>query len=509
MSESLHFDYLIILLTCALTAAIVLVMIARSRHMSPNLARIDGSRDPRAAVFLFRDGVLVQANSAALQYCADGPLSAFDWPKLSEHVATRFPEFPSAQGSFLHRDFAVLHSSVPQDSSVITIDQWGGMARVTLIESDVSAHQTKGVASRAALEAPIPIWKTDSDDRLIWTNAAYDALANSLDHVQPLQITPLFDTGLLAPNDSQFRASATSLTQKEAQWFDIRVVRSPHSTTYYATDANAIVSAEIAQRNFVQTLAKTFAQLSIGLAIFDRDQRLALFNPALIELTGLPADFLSAQPGLSAFFDKLRDNRMMPEPKSYASWRDLINDLVLAATDGRYAETWTLPSGLTYRVSGRPHPDGAVAFLFEDISAEISLTRRFRAEIEQGHTVLDQINTGLALFSATGELLLCNRFYRDLWNTDPDSAFAEYTLHDALQVWQNDTRPSDVWQNFRDSPNNDNPRTAWAEIVLMHSGQPLNVTVTPVAGGTMLIQFELTPVPTLTPAVKPTKSLPA
>jgi hypothetical protein len=87
-----------------------------------------------------------------------------------------------------------------------------------------------------------------------------------------------------------------------------------------------------------------------------------LFNPALIDLTALPADFLSARPNLLSFFDRLRDHRMMPEPKNYGSWRHQMADLVAAAADGRYQETWSLPSGAVYSVSGQPHPDGAVAF---------------------------------------------------------------------------------------------------------------------------------------------------
>ena len=123
----------------------------------------------------------------------------------------------------------------------------------------------------------------------------------------------------------------------------------------YAEDVNAVVNTEIAQRNFVKTLAKTFAQLSIGLAIFDRDRQLALFNPALIDLTALLADFLSARPNVLSFFDRLRDNQMMPEPKNYNSWRHQMADRIEAAADGRYQETRLLPSGSIYRVSGRPH----------------------------------------------------------------------------------------------------------------------------------------------------------
>ncbi|MEK9704965.1 MAG: diguanylate cyclase, partial [Paracoccaceae bacterium] len=56
--------------------------------------------------------------------------------------------------------------------------------------------------------------------------------------------------------------------------------------------------------------------------------------------------------------------------------------MVAVATEGTYTEIWNLPSGATFRISGRPHPDGALAFLFEDITAEVSMSRRFTAEFE-------------------------------------------------------------------------------------------------------------------------------
>ena len=39
-------------------------------------------------------------------------------------------------------------------------------------------------------------------------------------------------------------------------------------------NADTVVNAEIGQRNFVQILTNTFAHLSIGLAIFNRDQQI-------------------------------------------------------------------------------------------------------------------------------------------------------------------------------------------------------------------------------------------
>jgi hypothetical protein len=57
---------------------------------------------------------------------------------------------------------------------------------------------------------------------------------------------------------------------KPPHWFDINKFSLPESSVQYALDVTEIVHAQQAQENFVQTLTKTFATLSIGLAIFDR-----------------------------------------------------------------------------------------------------------------------------------------------------------------------------------------------------------------------------------------------
>jgi len=62
-------------------------------------------------------------------------------------------------------------------------------------------------------------------------------------------------------------------------------------------------------------------------------------------------------------------------------WREKLAILVTAATERTYTEIWNLPSGATFRISGRPHPDGALAFLFEDMTAEISMSRQFCCRI--------------------------------------------------------------------------------------------------------------------------------
>jgi len=341
---------------------------------------------------------------------------------------------------------------------------------------------------RAFDTSPFPCWQTEASGQVIWANPAYDVLCRA---TAQSPHADLF-TDLSAPTAEEARSRRVSLKNKAdgtTHWFDVTQQRVGTVTVHHAVDIAPVIQAEIAQRNFVQTLAKTFAQLSIGLAIFDRAGQLALFNPALVDLTKLPAEFLSTRPDLAAFFDRLRETRMMPEPKSYTSWRTQIASVIAAATDGRYQETWTLETGQTYRVSGRPHPDKAIAFLIEDISAEILLTRNFRSELEMGQSLLDSMEDPIAVFSGTGVLTFSNQAYRDLFGVEPDSSFADVTIIDSIRDWQRIYRPDPAFSDIRDFVKDPGDRVAWDCALHTAHGRPWTCFVQPIARGATAVRM--------------------
>jgi len=260
----------------------------------------------------------------------------------------------------------------------------------------------------------------------------------------------------------------------------------------YTVDANAAVNAEIAQRDFVRTLAKTFTQISNGLAIFDRDRQLAPFNPALLDPTALPAVSLSARPNVLSFFDRPRDNRTMPESKNYNSWRHRMADLVQAAADGRYQETRSLPSGSIHRVGGRSHLDGAIAFLFEDIAAEVTLARQFRSDLELSQSMFDQVDDAITVFPPKGVPSFSNAAYRKPRSVDPESSFADATIVDATRDWQAKCRPSPIWGEGRDFVLGGENRAEWTNTVTPVTakyGLSPTCTVNPVHSGATTIRF--------------------
>ncbi len=343
--------------------------------------------------------------------------------------------------------------------------------------------------------APTMMWRFDENGQLAWANDAYLNLADacaSQEHSTPcLASTPLFSDCDLDPTPASTpkRCSIQTNDDDAPRWFDIATTRTAAGAFHYASDANAAVRAELAQRKFMQTLSQTFAQLSIGLAIFDRKRQLATFNPALLDMTDLNFEFLSGRPTLDSILDRLRDSRMLPEPKNYASWREQFSAMEQAAKNGTYSENWNLPDGQTFRVTGRPHPDGAFALLFEDISAEVSLTRRFRSEIETSQAVLDHLNDAVAVFSNSGNLVLANTAYCELWGTDLTNGLMQYDLRVELRKWQDRCTPTRIWTNLREFSSQIGLRKTWSDTAIMDDGRQITCKADPIAGGMTLMRF--------------------
>ncbi|MGJ5617732.1 PAS-domain containing protein [Sulfitobacter sp. MF3-043] len=443
---------------------------------------------------LFDGGVLHHGTNAALTALALQP-GTHGWNDLRDTLVPRFPGFSDLPGTGTHGNVTI-HASDNRRPDRLEVSWRGAFCWVTLAQGkprNASANNKSDTQElinlrRASASLPNPVWQEDPSGKVFWCNPAYAALFQ-LAHGGPVDPDiRLFSEG---DQDAPKRVSLRTESTKQPDWYELSVICVDDVTVFHATCINAVVSAENAQRNFVQTLAKTFAHLSIGLAIFDRNGQLALFNPALVDLTGLPAHFLSARPTMLSFFDRLRENRRMPEPKNYLNWRQEIADVIAAASDGRYQETWSLETGQTYSVKGRPHPDGATAFLIEDISAEVTLTRNFRAELELGQSLLDTLDDGLVVFSASGILTFSNAAYNTLWQQKPDVAFADVTILDCISVWQAGSEKNPLWHKVEDYIGAFGEREEWNMPVILNDGGLVTCQLAPISSGATLLRFRV------------------
>lgn len=460
------------------------------RRPAPRPVQADDTADPLA--LLFEDGVLHHATDRAMQTLALYP-GAHVWADLRESLLSRFPDFPETAGTG-YKGTLVLAANDDAAPGHVQMS-WRNEHCWVRFEPEAISDSTPSVppdtsdipALRRGMETtPNPMWEQDETGRVTWHNRAYISVYFKTQLAHPDPDRPLF---VAQHGDARTRHAARNHDSGHVEWYEVVSTRIEGRTLYHATSITQLVEAEENQRKFVQTLSKTFAHLSIGLAIFDRNGQLALFNPALLDLTGLSPEFLSGKPKMLSFFDQLRENRRMPEPKNYRSWRQQITQLVAAAADDHYRETWSLEDGRTYDVQGRPHPEGATAFLIEDISAEVSLTRNFRAEQEMTQNLLDKIDEGFAVFSASGVLTFCNATYRDQWGQNPDAAFADVTVADCIDLWKGTAESDARWDQLAAFINGYDGARGVERLVTLPGGGVLSCRAERIGQGSTVVRF--------------------
>lgn len=462
------------------------------------------AEEKKAVVLLFDGTDLIDANEYGRTLLTMGNARGSPLDRFLSTVGSDYPGLPEAIAELPKNGTFSIRSR--DGGWCLEGQDIGGKTRVSIrpqeglgLTTEIETHQLRALEDEVASfrtfarHVPFLVWRqTAPQGPVTWASRAYiDAAAIfiSPDAAQTWPTPVLFGAGDLeraTQSKTPTRISVPSATDSEQVWFDCIGVPVDDEILFSAVNVDAAVSAEAQRRAFLQTLTKTFAHLSAGLALFDAKRRLVLFNPALIDLTGLPAEFLSGQPRLVTVLDRLRDRQMIPEPRDYSGWRRHLEELEVAAADGNYSETWSLPNGRTFRVNGRPHPDGAIAFVLEDISAEMALTRQFRSELDIGQSVLDRIDEAIVVFGSNGQKSLSNMAYDKLWHAEGSEAA---TVTESSRIWMALSRPSPIWGDLRDFVLHARHRVAWNGRVQLVSGERLHCRVEPLSAGATLVGF--------------------
>jgi len=473
---------MLILAAMAFVLSVAALWTAGALLPAPRRAAPDPAEFPVARSFLLRDGALVDTDAEDVPLPAPRDRDEDDWSRLARGFAPRFA-LPPAPPEGTQQ---IAAASPEDDPATLEIDARGARTRLTLRDPHAACPAARhallsGLAETARRGAalaqlPVPVWLRDSEGRIDWENAAAAAL-------------PAGDRAHLLATEQNGRTAPDGTTR----CYDLVTRKDATGTIVFATDVTPLVRAEETRREFIQTLGRSFADLPTGLAVFDRGHALAMFNPALADLTGLDPVDLSGRPDIFCFFDMLRDRQVMPEPKNYASWRGQIHAMIHEAQDGQYREVWSLVTGRTYRVTGRPHPDGAVAFLFEDISEEISATRHRRAERDVLLATLDRVDEAIAVLSHEAGLVFCNRRFATLARLDPDAREAGLPLPAVLDTCAARFPDDALWQDIAARLDGSTPARAMTGQVKLGTGRPLALSLVPLGQGQMMLSLRSAP----------------
>jgi PAS domain-containing protein len=461
------------------------------------------AQNGNGTVFLFDGEVLIDSTANARALLSISPMEGRHWLRLMAFLTARFEDIEQKLQNIATDGAFEISNRARHNPLILRAENAGGLTRISLMDDQYEENTgpLDPLTHRAMLDeltllrdmvakSPQLIWRENEAGAVIWSNGPYLIHACSAEGATGDLGWPLPKIFNMAavPTDKDQRQSVV-INGQGKKWFEISSQPYGAGRLLYASQADAVVQAETALREFMQTLTKTFAQLPIGLAIFDQRRKLQLFNPALMDLTDLSPDFLSSRPSMLAVLDAMRDRNMLPEPKNYPDWRRRIVQMEKAAALGQYEETWSLPDGQTYRVVGRPHPNGALALLIEDISNETSRIQRYRADMELGQSVIDELPEAMAVFSQAGDLVMSNSAYAKLWQHDPAATLAQNTMRMLSAHWREMAAPNAIWAELNEYVATVGDRTSWQGEARLLDGRLLSCRCAPLARGATLVQF--------------------
>ena len=304
--------------------------------------------------------------------------------------------------------------------------------RLHMMDERAAAAERELNTVAAMLNAiPGPVWRLDPAGNLAWANRYYhglsaDALA-ALDAAQANKIVTL-------PGDPPHAFDICSASDDSSGDAPDNTADTP-ARIHFGLPADHLLETQASLRRFVETLTQTFAHLPIGLAIFDRDRRLNLFNPALSDLLALDPSWLAGRPKFRAVMERLRASGRMPDRAEFQTWLHHLNAMEATAADTGYHDTWLLPGGQNLRATGQPHPDGALAFVFEDMTQLSHVESRHRTDIVLNQAILDQMDEAVAVFDTTGALVFANQTFDRLWDIDSGATLRAPDIHTLVTRW--------------------------------------------------------------------------
>lgn len=240
-------------------------------------------------------------------------------------------------------------------------------------------------------------------------------------------------------------------------------------------------------KRLTETLSTTFAHLSAGLAIFDADRSLRLFNPALCDLLGLDPVWLARRPQIIDFLSKLRENRTTPEMKDFLNWRRKFTEFHSSPSQTNHESEWVLPDSRIFRVTLQPHPLGAVAVLFEDISAQVTVERRHRQETELNQCILDRISDAVFAVDASGAVSMANDALERILGVDISGTVLNFDLSDLSECWILAPESTGFWTELKTYTSRVERNGAWEKRLQILDGGNMLAKVSPMPDGSTLV----------------------
>lgn len=319
----------------------------------------------------------------------------------------------------------------------------GGAALVWVFdftESHAEMARLRAAAARATGDfaalvglieaAPMPMWFRGSDLTLQLVNQAYvDAVgATAAAEVVQGQIELLEPEDGRSPGDI---AGATLLSQQKSERIVAATIHGARRTLRvsdlplglegvagYAIDIEEQQQVAREFRAFRDAQRALLDQLSVGVALFDADERLTFANRPFRRLFSLTDEAIEAHTPFERFLAEARERGRTPEVRDFPEWRRERTGWF--GMQDSIEEAWPLPGGTHLRVVAQPMPDGGLVLITEDRTESLALSAVRDTLLRTRTATLDSLFEALAIFAPDGSVQLWNRSFAGTWGLSPE-----------------------------------------------------------------------------------------
>lgn len=186
----------------------------------------------------------------------------------------------------------------------------------------------------------------------------------------------------------------------------------------YAIDIEEMEEQARAFKAFHKAQRSMLDQLSVGVAQFDADRRLAFANQPFLRIFALPGSVQVDPPDFDRFLDLARDKGRLPEVRDFPAFR---RDLASWFRQSALAEdSWSLSDSTHLRIVAQPMPDGGLVLVAEDRSEQLALSATRDTLLRTRTATFDSLFESLAVFAPDGRIQLWNRRFPEIWGIEED-----------------------------------------------------------------------------------------
>ncbi len=171
-------------------------------------------------------------------------------------------------------------------------------------------------------------------------------------------------------------------------------------------------------------------------------------NAAFLKLWNLPENFIDNEPHYNAFLEKIREQKTLPEVSDFKAYKEDENKAFDALTEQR-EDLLYIPDGRTFRRIRAPHPNGTL-IAYEDITGQLTATRRLNDLIAVQQGILDNISDSVIIFSPSLKLKSYNTAFHRLWEISPFQLDELPYLRELIDMQKDHLPEIENWQAFRE-----------------------------------------------------------